>query len=111
MPMKFAIGAMSAGDVLDRGLKLLFARLPTFFLIQLTALAPYIFLQLVLPVVGEAAGPAIALVGLVALVLYVILIQIGTAATLHVIIEEFIDRQVTIGQAFAFALRRFAPLL
>jgi hypothetical protein len=109
--MKFAIGAMSAGDILDRGLKLLFARLPTFFLIQLIALSPYIFLQLGLPFFGATAAGAAAIVGLVAIVLYIILIQIGTAATLHVIIEEFIDRKVTIGQAFAFALRRFMPLL
>jgi hypothetical protein len=32
--MKFQLGAMSVGDIFDRGLKLLLTRLGTFFLIR-----------------------------------------------------------------------------
>ena len=121
--MRFAIGAMSAGDVLDRGLKLLLARLPTFYAINLIALAPAILFQLAIPLLviapagaGEGAmdffasegGMAVMALALLAgLVLMLILGQIGNAAVLHVIIEEYVDRKVTIGQAFAFAFRRF----
>jgi hypothetical protein len=54
--MKFAIGAMSAGDVLDRGLKLLFARLPTFYLIHLIVLLPAFLFDLAEPLLES--GPS-----------------------------------------------------
>ncbi len=113
--MKFAIGAMSVGDVLDRGLKLLLARLPTFFLIYLTAISPLIIFLILQPFLLEGSGSApalgLAIGGLVTIGLSVVLSQIATAATLHVILEEFVDRPVTVGQALSFALQRFAPLL
>jgi hypothetical protein len=119
--MKFAIGAMSVGDILDRSLKILLARLPTFYLIDLIVLSPMIAVQLAAPFVGEAlAGggdPGLAqvsalLVGqLFALILMLILGPIGQAATLHVITGEFLDRPASLGSAFSFALGRFLPLL
>ena len=40
--MKFQIAAMTVGDILDRGLKMLLANLPAFYLINLMVLWPII---------------------------------------------------------------------
>jgi hypothetical protein len=111
--MKFQIGAMTVGDILDRGLKLLIARLPTFYLISLIVLAPVIFYLLMLPALMSAESGLGAVVGggLVVWVLALILQQIGAAAILHVISQEFIDQRVGIGAAFGFALKRFGTLI
>lgn len=117
--MRFPIGSMSIGDILDRGIKLLFARLGTFYAIQLIVLTPLIIFQLALPMFGmagaveptPAAAGGVLLGSLLALLLLVILTPIGTAATLHVIAQEYMDHKVGISEAFAFALRRFGSLL
>ena len=44
--MKFQIGAMTVGDILDRGLKMLLANLPAFYLINLLVLWPIIIFRL-----------------------------------------------------------------
>jgi hypothetical protein len=116
--MKFQIGSMSVGDILDRGLKLLLARLPAFYAINLIVLSPIIAYQLLLPLLlmsaeNQAVAMLAAVLGgsLVVLFLALILQPIGTAAILHIISQEFIDRRVGIGAAFRFALSRFGPLL
>jgi hypothetical protein len=115
--MRFQIGAMSVGDILDRGLKLLLARLPTFYLINLIVLSPALLVQLALPTLFlESAEPspevALGILGgtLVVVVLLVVLAAIGSAAVLYVISQEIVDNPVTIGNALAFALRRFGSL-
>jgi hypothetical protein len=118
--MKFDIGAMSVGDILDRGLKILLARLPTFYLIYLITLAPLLVFQLlVIPLLSaDPSGPPspdkvlmalAAMMGVLAVTL--ILSPIGTGAVLHVIGQEFVDEKVGVGEAFSFALGRFAALL
>jgi hypothetical protein len=117
---------MTVGDILDRGLKLLFARLPAFYLINLLVLAPVILLQVAAPFAGEAVGragaagqnpldPAVVVVGLgvafAALFLTLVLQPIGSAAILHIIMEEYQGHRVGIGAAFSYALSRFLPLL
>jgi len=119
--MRFPIGAMSVGDILDRALKVLMARLPAIYLINLAVLAPMILVQVLAPKIGEVVGSmnpgggamAIAVVGTSALVLILLLVlqPIGTAAILHVISEEFAGRHVSAGNALRFALTRFLPLL
>jgi hypothetical protein len=118
--MKFQIGAMTVGDILDRSMRLLMARLPTFYVINLIVLAPMIALQLALPLLtGQATGGVVtpeaamfALLGVLAAFLLLLILQpIGTAAILHIIAQEFVDRSVTLGQAFAFALSRFGAVL
>jgi hypothetical protein len=117
--MKFDIGAMSVGDILDRGLKILFARLPTFFAIYLIILTPSLLLQLFLGAVqAELFGPptpelliVLGLGSLVVLVLAFILGPIGTAAILHIIGQEFVNERVGVGQSLRFALGRFGRLL
>jgi hypothetical protein len=121
--MRFPIGAMSVGDILDRGLKVLLARLPTFYAINLIVLSPIIALQLLRPELesGElqpgqneplANSPVgVGLIFLATLVLNLIFSQIGNAAVLHVIAQEFVDQRVGLGQAFRFAFHRFGRLL
>src|SRR5437868_9289984 len=113
--MKFAIGAMSVGDILDRGLKILWARLPTFYALYLISLLPAILLQLLvvgMNAPGEGGEPSTAALGgmfagsMVLLVALVILTPIATAAALHVIGQEFVDRRATLGEAFGVAFSR-----
>jgi hypothetical protein len=113
--MKFPLGAMTVGDVLDRGLKLLFARLPVFFLINLIVLSPAILLAVAGPMVlADDAAPGMqeaAVLMLGGIFALVVLQPIGVAAVLHIIMEEYAGKRPTIGQAFAFAFTRFLPLL
>lgn len=44
--MRFQIGAMTVGDILDRGLKMLLLKLGTFYVINLIVLAPSSFSRL-----------------------------------------------------------------
>jgi hypothetical protein len=122
--VKFQIGAMSVGDILDRGIRLLTSRLVTFYVINLIVLFPLLIAQLMMPEFGgamptneqgqpvlgpEQARQAVAFLFLVILGLF--LQPIGSAAILHVISQEFVDRRVGIGQAFRFAFQRFGSLL
>lgn len=118
--MKFEIGAMTVGDILDRGLKILLARLGTFYVISLLTLWPLLLLQLAAPLLTmsgptTAPDPAILLGGmggvLGALVLLIVLAPIGTAAVLHIIGQEYVDEPAGVGDSFRFALGRFLPLL
>jgi hypothetical protein len=121
--MKFPLGEMTVGDILDRGIKLLFARLPTFYLINLLVLGPVIVAVIALPLViqaqvnnaapGRDLTPIFAAMGLmgIGVLLTLILQPIGSAAILHIIMEEYVGRKVSIGQAFSYALTRFLPLI
>src|SRR5687768_14291310 len=112
--MKFPLGAMTVGDILDRGLKLLFARLPVFYAINLIVLTPVILLQVAVPLVIRGGGPlrqtamlASFVLLLAVLILTVILLPIGTAAILYIVMEEYAGRRPTMGEAFSFAMTRF----
>jgi hypothetical protein len=109
--MRFQIGAMSVGDILDRGMKLLFARLPTFFFITFIVQLPMLVFQVIFPLLVEKNALAAAF-GTFAgtMLLVMILSPIGTAAILYVIFQEFIDRRVGVGQAFQVAFSRFGSL-
>jgi hypothetical protein len=117
--MKFQMGAMSMGDILDRGLKLLLARLGTFYLINLIVLSPVLILRLALPdLIKDFATETLerlqlaTATGNLLLVLISLMLQpIATAAILHVVAQEFVGQNATIGQALRFALRRFGTLL
>jgi len=114
--MKFQLGAMTVGDILDRGLKVLLARLPAFYAINVLVLLPLIVIELLMPALIYGGGPAeggsaVVLIGLGLFVLGVILQPLGTAAILHLISKEFVDERASISEAFQFAFRRFGPLL
>src|SRR5581483_2589617 len=97
--MRFEIGAMSVGDILDRGLKILLARLPVYYFISLIVQLPVLAVQLALPFIqssdaaavpglGQAVAVLIGALGV--LVLTLILQPMGIAAILHIIAQEFI---------------------
>ncbi|HXD89304.1 MAG TPA: hypothetical protein VN641_22620 [Urbifossiella sp.] len=115
--MRFPIGEMTVGDILDRGIKLLFARLPVYYAINILVLSPYILFQIAIPFIVQgdpgnpATLPAILALSLGALVVLVILQPIGMAAVLYIIMEEYAGRHVSIGQALAFGCSRFPTLL
>lgn len=116
--MRFPLGTMTVGDILDRGLKLLLARLPVFYTINLIVLTPVILVQLAAPFVVEGAGrPDPATMGaalgvtMFAVLLALILQPICTASILYIVMEEYAGRRRTIGEAFSFALTRFLPLI
>ncbi len=110
--MKFQIGAMTVGDILDRGLKLMIARFPAFVAINLVIQVPLLLFQLLQITMqsDDAFNPTTAVLGLVALLLTIVLSQIGSAAILNVIQCEFIDQPTTVGDSLNFAVSRFGAL-
>jgi len=110
--MKFPIGAMSVGDILDRGQKLLFARFPVLFFAALLIQLPLIALQLVVPYITPSNAAGVVLLTFGVLVLYMlILTPIVRAISLRVVMQEYVDQPVTFGEAFSSSLARFGPLL
>ena len=104
--MDINIGEMSIGDILGRGIKLLFKRLPYFCVIQLIVVAPTLLLQLATPFLPLGLGAIFAVLFLV-----IVLSPLASAAMLRVIVQEYLDGEVSLGEAFQFALGRFLPLL
>jgi hypothetical protein len=128
--MKFEIGAMSVGDMLDRGLKLLWARFGTFYMITLIVLIPVLIIrlltpELLFPDIPQPKGPmteeqAAQLLqtmmiwfgqALALTLLEVVLTLLATGATLHVTAGEYVDRHVGMREAFGHVFRRLGPLL
>src|SRR2546421_12923699 len=106
--MRFPIGAMSLGDILDRGMRVLFARFPLLFFINLIVQLPALVMQLLIPTLqGGAAVGATFLLIFVALITLLILTPIAQAIILYVVTQEYLDRPATLGQAFSFALSKF----
>jgi hypothetical protein len=110
--MRFQIGAMSAGDILDRGIKLLFARLPTFFVITFIVQFPVLVFQVVFVLLFQK-NSMLALLGASygALLLQAVLHSVGVAAILHVVAQEFIDRRAGVAEAFTAVLSRLGSIL
>lgn len=131
--MRFPLGEMTVGDILDRGLKVLLARLPAFYALYLMMLGPVILLQLAIPFLMEdlfrdlnalgapgGAGPQafdptnlilFFVAYVVAMLLTMILVTVGNAAVLHIVMEEYQGNRVGVGRAVGYALGRFFPLL
>jgi len=128
--MKFEIGAMSVGDILDRGLKLLWARFGTFYAITFLMLLPVLVVRLLTPdlvfpnfpqpserMTEEQAARLLEAMliwmgqALAVLFLEVILTLLATAVTLHITAGEYVDRHVGMGEAFGHVLRRLGSLL
>jgi hypothetical protein len=111
--MKYPIGAMTLGDILDRGLKLLMARLPAFLAINLVIQLPLLAIELV-QVAAQTSEAGIGvnlLLVLVLVFLAIVLTQIASAAILHIISREFVDQPTTVGEAVNFAMGRFGRLI
>jgi hypothetical protein len=117
--MKFRLGAMTVGDILDRGLKLLFSRFWAYVFIQVAALFPVLLLEIaaVVTLQTSVSQPrpevAVTYLGFVfgVLVAAMILQPLATGAALKVIAEEYVGRHISAGAAFGFTLSRFRPLI
>src|SRR5579883_1632926 len=110
--MRFQIGAMSAGDILDRGMKLLLARLPSFFFITLIVELPLLFYQVGMPALARRHAVAGVLEGVTGFLLaFLALDPIGTAVILYIIWQEFIGRRVGLREAFRAGWARFWSIL
>jgi hypothetical protein len=119
--MRFPIGAMTVGDVLDRGLVIFWARLPALLAVNLLVLVPDLVYALALPslMAGTYTGGPPDLVALLRLLgtqvavlfLRLFLMPLGSAATVYLVGQEFVGRRAGMGEAFAFAWRHFGTLL
>jgi hypothetical protein len=117
--MKFQLGAMTVGDIFDRGLKVLLAKLPTFYAINMLVLIPLFALNLFFPLImqggaGHGLGTALLVTFgafLLLIVILVILQPLATGAILHVIAQDFVNRDTSVGDALQFSLSRFGRLL
>jgi len=106
--MKFQLGAMSVGDILDRGLKILFARLGTFFAINLILLLPMLVVELATPMLP----PELAiLASFLLMVAVLVAVPVSAGATIQVIAKEYVGEQVSAGSSIGFAFGRFGALL
>ncbi len=108
--MKFPLGAMSLGDVLDRGLKILFARLGTFYTIGFLLLLPNLGVELLQPYVIQGNQAMLAVGGLISLLLLIVLGQVVAGATILVIAREYVGEKVSVGSAIGYAFGRFGAL-
>ncbi len=104
--MKYPIGSMTVGDILSRGFSILFSRIIMLYAIMLIVEVPIIAVRLALPdlMLGGLGS-------LILLPLTLILQTIGTGAMIRVIMQEYLGRPVSFGEAFQFALSRLGGLL
>jgi len=115
--MKFPLGAMTVGDIFDRGIKLLIARLPAIYIISLIAYVPVLVFQLLHPALrlgsfADRDDMAANLLGSMGQSLIsIITTLLATGATVHIMSQEFIDRRASVGEAMGVAMRRFGSLL
>jgi hypothetical protein len=105
--MHFRLGSMTTGEILDRGIKVLFSRLGTFFLVSIILMSPLLIFQLLLPFMP----PAVIMVGFfISMVLTMIFAFVDAGAIVYIIAQEHIGRPVGIGPAISYAFRRFGDL-
>jgi hypothetical protein len=111
--VKFQLGAMSTGDILDRGLKLTGSRLGSFYAINFIVLLPLLVLQVLIVPLAYFTGSLGLILALtfLAFLLLIILQPIGSAAILKIIAGEYAERRVPTGEALNFAMTRFGALL
>jgi hypothetical protein len=106
--LDISLGNMSLGDILDRGIKLFFGRLGTFFLISFICLGPLLVVEFAMP----PRDPLSTLLQApVSLLLGLILRPINQAATLFVICQEYLGQRVDASASLRFAFGRFGRLL
>jgi hypothetical protein len=114
--MKFPLGAMTLGDVLDRGLKLLLGRLPLFLGINALMWSPLLIFNLLLPFLLSNLGGAAQIAGIVGLLLValfsgIFLVPLANAASLTVAINEYLDRPTDFNSAIQTGFRHLPSLI
>jgi len=118
--MRLSLGRMSTGDILDRGLNLLFSRLHIFFTINVIVVFRVILVVLALPFVisidsGPTSDPSTSFatfcLAMVALFFASLFQPVGTAAILHIVMQQYLGKRASLAEAFSFALSRLFTLL
>jgi hypothetical protein len=122
--MRFPIGSMTVGDVLDRGVRLFIARLPLLFGINFIVMIPVFAFSILQPFLlkslvesAQSGRSPVAAFGALlggaggATLLYMLVLPIAVAATLTVTIREYLGQTVSVGDALGTAFRRFPALL
>jgi hypothetical protein len=115
--MQFPLGAMSAGDILDRGLKMLFARLPTFYAINFIVMFPLIFLVMALLFIifkGEKVSDStywkLSFVYFFYPIAAAVLQPIATGAVLYIVSQQIEGKRANMWRAFSYGFSRFGTL-
>jgi hypothetical protein len=108
MLMKFPLGAMSVGDILDHGLKILWRRLGAFYAINLILMSPALGITLLSPLT-----PGLLVIAPILLNTILILIMgpVTSGATIQIIANEYLDEPGSTRSAIRFAFARFWQLL
>jgi hypothetical protein len=116
--MHFPLGAMSAGDILDRGLKMLFARLPAFYAINFIVMFPLIFLVMASIFIifkGENVADRsywnLSFVYFFYPVAAAMLQPIATGAVIYVVSQQIEGKRAKIWDALSYGFSRFGTLL
>ncbi|MFT3883677.1 MAG: hypothetical protein QM703_29015 [Gemmatales bacterium] len=105
--MKMKLGSMTFGEILDRGIKMLFSRLPTFFAMGFLLMLPLLVIQLLEPQLRSAAGMAAALITLIVSIVFSF---VYSGAVVDVIAKDYLGKPVTVGSAIGYAFKRFGDL-
>ncbi|MEJ2721538.1 MAG: hypothetical protein P8181_10445 [bacterium] len=106
--------AMTAGQILDRALKLLANNLALAVGIVALVYVPYyavvFYLESSAP--GDEPGVAASFIGFVTTLLWIgFLMPLATGAMTFAVSERYLNRPVSIGEAFGKAVRRFGVLI
>jgi hypothetical protein len=118
--MQFPIGAMSSGEVLDRGLRILLLRLPALYTINLIVISPVFLLKIVYPLWLYEHDNALSdnstywsEVGfnLLMELLAITLQPLATGAILFIVMQQCYGKRVSMAQSFGFALSRSGSLV
>jgi hypothetical protein len=117
--MRLSLGRMSTGDILDRGLNLLFSRLHIFFIINFIVAFPVILVLIALPYIfadqsfSRDPDTFLSTLGLTLVAFFVasLFLPVGTAAILRIVYQQYLGRKASLGEAFSFALSRIFVLL
>ncbi|MBX7104118.1 MAG: hypothetical protein K1X57_08550 [Gemmataceae bacterium] len=114
--MKFPLGAMTLGDVLDRALKLMLGRLPLFLGINALMWSPLLVFNLILPFMLRGIGGAAEAAGVIGALLLLLfcgifLVPLANAASLTVAINEYLDRPTDFNSAIQTGFRHLPSLI
>src|SRR5262249_28871 len=97
---------MSVGEILTRGMHLFVTRLPYFLVIELIVQSPVLAIQLLFPDLAVRPNTQV----LIVLLPLIVLGPIGSAAILRIITQTYLERPVSLADAFQFAVSKFLPL-
>jgi len=116
--MQFPLGTMSVGDILDRGLNMLLARLPAFFFINLAFMSPIILLAIFVPLYflerDDATDQSLRMVAYLGFFFYAIAAAVlqpfASGAVLHMIMQQIEGKRARVLETFSFTFSKFGTM-